>query len=83
MDFFWPSVIVVVAGWFVLSVIVMCVWRNAMKDEHVLMFAVFGIFTWPAWLAIAILGLPVALGMLVGMLVRELASQFNEEKTVR
>ena len=69
--------IIIVAGWFVLAAVAVVVRRDILRNEHELQVAVFCIFTWPAWLAIGVLGLPVALGLLVGMLIRELAKQFR------
>lgn len=70
--------IIVPTGWFVLSVVVIVVRRDILRSEHELQIAVFCVFTWPAWLAIGVLGLPVVLGLLVGMLILDIVKQMEK-----
>lgn len=70
--------IIIIAGWFVLAAVAVVVRRDILRNEHELQIVVFFVFTWPAWLAIVVLGLPVILGLLVGMLILDIVKQLRE-----
>lgn len=70
--------IIIIAGWFVLAAVAVVVRRDILRNEHELQIVVFFVFTWPAWLAIGVLGLPVILGLLAGMLILDIVKQLRE-----
>lgn len=64
------TITIAVVIWFVVAAVAVCVLAIRADDERTFLFGAFVAILWPAWLAIAVVLLPLTLGTVLRHVVR-------------